>query len=279
MKITVGVPSRNRPLDLAAAILALDKTKSFGHQVDYIVGLDTDDLVTIEVAENLKTRLPITMSIADRGIGLGEIHNRMTAAADPDAVFLLWSDRIVPCLEHWDHALAMAAMQFANRVLWMDSIHLVGAGQFALPPQWRKAMPCPPCPGYFPFWFEDTWVEEVDHYVHGMPRIASYAKCAGPRTAKTTRMRELPFWIEFYQFCLPMRLEEAKRIAENLGVIPQDNKELVNHFSNRMADMLARKDVLTEMFGGGGEPDESYLRAKAHAEAIMADRVPGRAFA
>lgn len=272
MKITVGIPSRGRPLDLIAAVLTLDKLKSGGNEIEYLIATDYDDGATDSTVSRLVHHgIPIHQLDSDRPLGLGELHNRMAAACAPDATFMLWSDRVVPITEEWDHAVATAVLQFPMRVLWLDSIHLLGAGQFILPPAWRAALPGNPCPGYFPFWFEDSAVEEVDAFVHGFPRMACWAKCAGPRTAKTNRMRDLEFWIRFYAWLRPQRIAEAKIIAANMGIAPRDNTDIIAHWERRDADFLERAPELTERFGAPGEPDESYLKAKARAEAMMAD--------
>jgi dihydropteroate synthase len=65
MKITVGIPSRDRPLELAAAILSLDKTKSNGHQVEFIVGHDHNDSRTAEVISQLVAMgLPVLVGLS-----------------------------------------------------------------------------------------------------------------------------------------------------------------------------------------------------------------------
>ncbi len=268
MKVTVGIPSRGRSLELAAAVLALEKTKSGGNEVDYIITADDDDRPTLDIAERLREMAPVTPLTGPRPLGLGELHNKMAAATDPDAVFMLWSDRIVPITEGWDHQIAVAAMQFPQRVLWMDSIHLMGAGQFILSPTWRAAQGAP-CPGVYPYWFEDSHTEEIDALVHGFPRMAVNARAAGPRGAKTNRMRDLQFWIMHYMAMEPRRIEEAERVAAALGVVQKDVAQIIAHFQKRWVDMLTRVPMLTETFGATGEPDASYLQAKARAEAAL----------
>ena len=158
MKVTVGIPSRGRPLDLAAAVLALEKMKSRGHEVCYLVACDKDDEATLAVARELnqKRGIPVFPQIWERPLGLGELHNKMANLTASDSVFMLWSDRLVPADLQWDHAVVMATLQFPNRVLWMDSHHLTGAGQFILPPKWRaRYVVAVPCPGLSSFRFED----------------------------------------------------------------------------------------------------------------------------
>lgn len=273
MKITIGIPSRGRPLELAASIIALDKTKSTGHEVEYLVAVDDDDWRTKEtILDLLEMGIGVTGSYGPRPLGLGEIHNRMLAETDPEAVFMLWSDRLVPIEMSWDHAIAMAAMEYPTRVLWMDSVHLVGPGQFIITPAWRAALPDGlAVPGIFPYWFEDSALEETDHLVHGFPRVACWAKAAGPRTDKTNRMRDLKFWIDVFARTRPRRIKRADKIAKAMGLPIRDHADVIAHFEKRDRDFLARADELTEKYGATGEPDETYLAAKAQAERILAE--------
>src|SRR5271170_3808668 len=97
MKITIGVPSRGRPLELAAAVLALWKMRSQGHEVSFVIAYDKDDEATLAAVARLRMlNVPILSSTGPRPLGLGELHNRMVAATDSEAAFVLWSDRIVP---------------------------------------------------------------------------------------------------------------------------------------------------------------------------------------
>lgn len=269
MNLTVGIPSRNRPLELAASSLSLHRTRSQHHDVQYVVACDEDDWETGHTVTRLqKLDLPITALWGTRPLGLGELHNKMARTTAPDGTFMLWSDRIVPVTAEWDHQIAIAAMQFPQRVLWMDSLHLAGAGQFILPPVWRAAQG-DPCPGAYPFWLEDTVVEEMEALVNGYPRIAIDAKCAGPRTQKTTRMRDLKFWILHYMAHRPKRIEQAREIAARLGVAFPDPAPIVARFEARDASFLSRVDMLTETYGDPGTPDKTYVAAKINAEMAL----------
>ena len=271
MKITVGIPSRDRPLELAAAVLSLDKTRSGGHQVEYIVGHDHNDSRTAEVVSQLVSiGLAVRSSFGPRPLGLGEIHNRMIAETDPDAAFLLWSDRLVAVDMHWDHGIAMTVLEFPTRRIWMDSHHLVGPGQPIMTPMWRKALGQEnPYPAIFPFWFDDSAAEEIDALLHGFPRVALHHKCAGPRTAKTTRCRDLDFWIDVFAATRPDRVRQARKIGAHMGIFPKENPEVMGYFTQRDADFHARAEALMEQFGAPGLPDETYLMAKEQAERLL----------
>ncbi len=269
MHITVGIPSRGRPLELAAAVLALEKTRCTGHDVQYRVAIDNDDYATWETCHALSALAPVMSSLAPRPVGLGEIHNDLVCGTDPASTFMLWSDRLVPVTAGWDEAIAEGVRQFPSRVLWMDSLHLAGPGQFILPPAYRAALAGPPCPAVYPFWFDDSAVEEVDILAFGPPRLSIAAKAAGPRTDKTNRCREIDFWIRLFAATRRERMVAARQIRFNLGLQARDMRGEVAIFEARDNAFLARVPELTAQWGATGSPDATYLAAKARAEQIM----------
>lgn len=276
MKLAIGIPTRNRPLDLVASILSLEKTRSHADiALRYIVGVDGDDMATHEMIERLIPRFPqseFSISIGPRPLGLGEINNRLVAAADEDATFLLWTDRAVIITENWDYLVADAAQQFPNRLLWLDSIDLKGPAQTILPPGWLAVLPGNPYPAVAPFWFDDTAQEEIDAMVWGFPRFVVNARCAGPREEKTNRCRDLHFWIRLFGATRPQRVCDALFAAGKLGLAPRsDLSQIVAHFDARDGAFLERADELMARYGAEGTPDATYLAAKRRAEAIMAD--------
>lgn len=276
MRINVGLPSRGRPLDMIASALSLFRLASGANEISVMVATDEDDYIlggvneTNRAAAMLKSSRDVTIVQTPRALGLGELHNAMARRAPPDAAFMLWSDRVLAITPEWDHNLAMGCMQCPNRVIWLDSVHLTGAGQFVLPPAWRAAQG-DPCPGLYPFWFEDTAVEELDAFVHGFPRMSLAAKCAGTRGAKTTRCRDIAFWVSVFAATRPQRLAQAAEIGRKLGVAPPSNLAgIIANFETRDASFIARAPALQEQFGAEGPADETYLAARARAEEILA---------
>ena len=269
MRINIGLPSRGRPLDMVASAISLIRLSSGVHDVTITLGIDEDDPATKRMAFELCKLEGCQALVADRHCGLGDLVNSLCEATPEDAAFILWSDRISVTTLGWDQELALGCMQYPNRPIWLDSVHLAGAGQFILPPAWR-AIQGPPCPPLYPFWFIDTAVEEIDAYVHGFPRIALVAKAAGPRGFKTNRMRDVEFWIDLFQAQRAERLRQAEMIGDRLGVKPPENlAAIVEYFTNRMEEMRARAPTLRDAFGEPGEPDETYLSAKAAAEGVL----------
>jgi len=270
MQIHVGLPSRGRPLDMVASAVSLFRLASGAHDVRVMVAADIEDTDTFAVADELGQQYHgLSVEARERPLGLGEIHNQLASETPPDAAFLLWSDRLQVITPGWDQALALACMSNPKRVLWLDSVHLAGAGQFILPPAWRASHGAP-CPGLFPAWFEDTAVEEVDAFVHGFPRVSIAAQAAGARKLPTTRLRDLPFWIDLFAATRFERIHQAMLIADKLGVTWEDRPEVAAVFEARDRSFHERAAMMEQQFGDPGPPDATYLAAKARAEAIMA---------
>jgi len=270
MRINVGLPSRGRPLDMVASAISLIRLASGGHDLKITLGIDGDDIPSQQAARDLQTTGVCHTLTLPRHDGLGDLINDLAATTPDDAAFLLWSDRISVTTLQWDHDLALCCMQKPDRPLWLDSVHLTGAGQFILPPLWREVQG-KPCPGLFPFWFVDTAIEELDAYVHGFPRISLQSKAAGPRGFKTNRMRDVEFWIDLFAAQRPRRVAEAVEISKKLGLVPLDVKPYVDYFNERDDQMRGRAKALTDAFGELSPPDETYLVVKAEAEKLLGE--------
>ncbi len=275
MQIHVGLPSRGRPLDMVASAVSLFRLASGSHDVQVTIAYDrddpSDDDMMHEIQREFERSFPGWDEIeVPRPLGLGEIHNELASRAPPDAVFMLWSDRVQVITPDWDQIVAVAAMHFPKRVLWLDSVHLQGPGQFILPPAWRAAQGAP-CPGLAPFWFDDSHVEEIDAFVHGWPRIAVAAKCAGVRKLPTNRCRDIPFWVDLYAATRPQRIEQSRAIADKLGVTWQPRPQELAYFEARDVQFRERSEQLLAEYGEPGPPDETYIAAKARAETLLAE--------
>lgn len=276
MKISVGLPSRGRPLDMVASVVSLFRLASGGNEIDVILSIDRDDPLTRRAAHDLADRFPERVIVAsnDRALGLGERHNNSAGAAPSDAAWMMWSDRISVITPNWDHELAMGCLQYPNRPLWLDSIHLAGPGQVILPPAWRAAQGGPCFPGIYPFWFDDTYQEELGAFVHGPMRLTLASKCAGPRTQKTNRCRDIEFWVDVFAATRPRRVEQARAIADRLGVKMANPSALIAMYEARDAEMKRRAPALMAQFGEAGEPDESYRKALTRASVLLSELTP-----
>jgi len=69
----------------------------------------------------------------------------------------------------------------------------------------------------FPFWFTDTWLDEIALMLGRKAPVRVEWKPQGQR-GKTTRMRDLAFWAWVFEAARPERIEDARKLAALAGI-------------------------------------------------------------
>ena len=64
---------------------------------------------------------------------------------------------------------------------------------------------------YFPFWFDDVWLDEVAQMTGLKERINISVNCLSGK-GKTPRMKNLPFWNSFFRNTIQERLSDADKL-------------------------------------------------------------------
>ena len=64
---------------------------------------------------------------------------------------------------------------------------------------------------YFPFWFDDVWIDEVAQMAGLKERINISVNCLSGK-GKTPRMKNLPFWNSFFRNTIQERLADADKL-------------------------------------------------------------------
>jgi glycosyltransferase involved in cell wall biosynthesis len=262
VKITVCIPSRNRPVMLADCIGSLHARASGKHEVLYVVGCDDDDPTTSAVVDLIKTRgIPAKARCGPRSSSLGGMVNAM-AAENPADVYLSLCDDVVAISFGWDEIIHAAWQKRRDGVWWWRTkeSHYAVVSQ-----KWYEAA------GriftdYFPFWWDDCWLIQVGKYVTGKPQqyIDAWLEDRAP---ETQRMRDLPFWTEFYWSRADERRAEGNRNRRALGRPAFKIKP--HHELHRNPDYTRRTGEIEAKQGERAPPTPEYLAAKARAESLM----------
>lgn len=257
--------------------MAAHRLASGQHEVRYILGLDDDDVATTEALEALvvpKGGVFEFDALITRGPSpgvRGEVENRMLAvtmdAPRPDVVTLM-SDRTFTISPRWDSMIAAAVTKCTNQVLWWSCPEDNGCVIPIIPRAYLDAIDWKWSAEIFPFWWEDTWHQEINMMLFGLPSLKVKAFYAGSR-GRTRNAREFAFWLDVFRATRPMRREIAAKVAAALKVQLAPRPDVEQYFERYDTVMLERCPMFQESFGDLAEPDANYVAAKARAEVLL----------
>ena len=280
-RIALLLPSRGRPASLRRAIESISATAAKPEQIVVVVGVDEDDRATIRLASVYEPGVPVLWSIGAREKTLGRLWNRLADVEHGCDVLAMLVDDYVMATSGWDEEYrhAVARMPKGYGTAWpVDDLHVP---DFCTAPVITRRMMqrmgffVPP---WFPFWFYDTWLEEMGAFV--ACRLTLAARIAAPDgRGSTLNMRDLAYWARLFEATRPMRMELASSI---LAEVYDDQPELkvslnfamqgvAMYYARRNAPLLdaAQAAALEGRLGARGEPDARYLATRADAEALI----------
>ena len=261
MKITVCIPSRGRPLGLALSIVAMDQKASGENDVRYVIGCDADDDATISASLELwKCGLPIVVRVAPRPASLGGLVNRLALKAPAD-VYCSLGDDVRVLTDGWDTRIAEAWQADPAGIWWWCAQN---DSTFAIVSERWRAAAGRIFTDYFPYWYDDLWLVELQRYVTGKrgDRLDIWLQ---DRARGTHRMRDLAFWDRFFWSRRDERRAHAREIAERLGlptVVAMDWLDIAPN-QNFAPDEIEAKE------GDRSPPTPEYLGALVRAQAMM----------
>jgi hypothetical protein len=283
MRLTLCIASRGRPLDLIRTITETDKRIAHPHETTISVALDKDD-------ESLPADLPVTRShlvwsVAAREDSLGAKYNRCAENAKADA-YVLGADDNIFITQGWDDLIRYRMVEFSNQFGFVYFGRLDGTlpTQMAIPSQLVEAQGGL-FPTYWPFWFHDTWTDEIAHKT-GRILWADIAVEEINDRGKSRGLRDVKFWAELFEVTRPQReaLGEALSRQFNPGwmntQLLQRSDILRAFFSNRTIRLRdpATAGHFERRMSFDAPADERYLRIKANAESMLAEmNRPGKA--
>lgn len=276
MKITVCIPSRNRPLGFINVLMSAWRLRSQKNEIQFATCFEQGDFgmntATRLIDDYSDRELNLYAIQADNVVcaTLGGKWNHMIdhpAIKDSDAITFL-GDKTIPIAPGWDDTIAHNVQLHPQRILWWDCTSEPGMCCVPIVPH-KVLAACdqPLLPSIFPFWFVDTWLEELDMLIWGLPPIILPVKTAGER-GNTAHGRDFQFWCEIYAEMQPQRLTQAQGMAKKLtGTfdIAQMERTAVE-LSKRDKDRTARAPQFEEWFKDHGPTTAEYRALKRLAE-------------
>lgn len=274
--VSVIIPSRGRPKNLVACVRSCLMDPAA--KVEVLVCLDDDDETRHEAIKALGTDSRVFISINPRPKTIGAIVNAAAAQARGKWLFFLADDYTIPEAD-WCARLLAAGAGLPRRigVLHPHDQTLPGfCGQPIISRETRSIT------GYFmsdifPFWFADTWWDEVGHML-GAIHQASFSVVQQDGKGKTHNMRDLAFWVEVFEKTRIMREMDARKLAVAsseecsreaewfLIELPEKIRlcaERTSHLSH--PSFIAEWEAMA-----GDSPSLHYAAVKASAEALLA---------
>lgn len=278
MKITVCIASRERPAALVGVVMALHRMRSTKHELDFVIGLDEDDERTAKHLEAFEGELAPLYSVGPAPAVRGAIENRMIVAANKaadnavDAVTLM-SDRTFNITPAWDEWLARAVSAMPKRVLWWQCPEDPGCIVPIIPRAYLEAIDWTWSPELFPFWWDDTWNQEIDLMIHGLKSQKARCTYSGAR-GTTANGREFAFWLDVFARTRDRRRELAATVADRLGLKLEPRADVDSYFAMYDAQMRERCPAFEERFGDTRPPPERYLAARSRAVELVGEVAP-----
>ena len=273
--ISILIPTRHR-LDKVPHAVESIRRHARGN-VEILLGIDADDAETIAWAQG---RTDITPVVAERPDTLGAVTNGLAARARGDLLLGLADDMEI-LTPGWDTELQRVAERVAPNgepfAFYLDDQTAPGfPSVWGVNRAWVEicGFACAP---WFPYWWGDTWIMEVGTACGRLfPVPVVTGQIAG--RGKTTGLREVAFWSEFFHRTRPLRMQMADAIAA--AVYPPDvcarlksvQAQVVEHLARMHAEnhtperMAAMEAAFTTE---SASPSERYVRAKAAAERFM----------
>jgi hypothetical protein len=257
--ITCLVPTRARPEMLKVCTQSLLDCAAHPELLAIYVYRDSDD-----PSEPSKLDPRCRIYTGPRNPCLGAAYNALFREARRDGIYLALADDFVMTSVAWDEAVRRTMGVHADGILLRyltdsDPYHV--ATQVCYPVltrRWIETL------GYvfaelFPFWFTDTWLDEIALMLGRKAAVHVEWKPQGKR-GKTTRMRDLAFWAWVFEAARAERVQDAKKLAVLAGL--KELREVKASLS--LTDPL-NAAVLELELSDHGASDAGYIQAKRHA--------------
>jgi hypothetical protein len=246
--ITIFLPTRDRVEGLCHFLNSLEATVAQKNLVDVWVYVDQDDQNTKEfIAQNPRSRwsFKVHFVLGPQVVALAQMHHALWEHADSNGgIFVCASDDTEYITAGWDNLVREVFNSQPDRLLLVYPDDPVTPDLATIPflsAEWINKT------GrffteYFPFWYEDCWLDEVAQMIGRRVRIDMKVHPRGGK-GKTPRMRNVPFWQGFYLLTADERLYTA-RILRSL-IMPEGSPNFVECElkAQRMMEGFVRKNT------------------------------------
>lgn len=218
-RLAILVPTRARPESLTRLAENLLQTLARPEWVSLWLYADEGD----EASRRFVADWPSDSPLAVRGVfepdrpTQGQRYNRLRACLpERPELYLIGSDKMIFRTQGWDEVVRRAYRAVPDRLMMAFPKDSINHGQFGAFPilseAWAEATG-KLTTGHFPFWYDDTWLNEVAKMAGRWRALPIELEMA---SGSTQRMFHLRFWEHFFQATLGARLDEAKALLRRI---------------------------------------------------------------
>lgn len=274
--IAVLFLTRGRPGQLVAAVHAFHALCSDAARPLYVICGDDDD-DTLPDALAMLFGLPVIPSINPRPDCLGRAWNLGALAALPHGwdIAMLTGDDTIPLAPAWDRRILQLHYGFGAHAFSAQEVGDPNNFTFPIVSRaWHHALGriVPEC---FPYWFNDSWIAEVNQFAFGRPLPIEPGLPMGGRRGTTREMRDLAFWFRYFAHTRMQRVIEGQKIAASLGQSPPNPAPILRALDGWDRAQAYRVPVYEQAFEADTvSPTDRYRRAYDAAAASMAPVEP-----
>lgn len=276
IRVSLIIPTRGRAERCAKMIEAARDMAHAPDEVEFVLGIDSDDDASVEA---FATDKGVQAIVYPRGKTVAQTIDRLWGHATGEVMGRM-DDDLVFDTEHWDEAYRdIVGASISGLGLFYPQDVQVGEGFTSLPAMTRKMadtvrelqgfVTAP----YFPFWFTDTWWDEIGDLTGFKAPLA--VKTAMPYgRGETTGMRDLAFWAGVFERTRIKRLGVAAELINRMyrGGLRETNLAKLSERAHLCAMKVRhlRDPAFIETWEarGGEGPSERYAEAKREAEAL-----------
>lgn len=252
--ISILIPTRGRPHYLRNVFDSIEDTTKDKILVDVWIYVDDDDVATkqfINTYPKNKYSFKIAYVVGPRTKTQGEMCNilREKCTTNP-GIYMFAVDDYLFVTKNWDNIVREAFNRYPDRILLaypVDPIASPDQVTYAiLSAEWTNILGRV-LTEYFPFWSDDTWLDQVSQMVQRKIRLDMQMEPQGGK-GKTLRMKNLLFWRRFFKNTMDERIEDANVLRKAIySENSPDYNESVEHGNKlvkRFIETKVRDEVL-----------------------------------
>jgi hypothetical protein len=266
-KLTTIVATRGRPTSLIPTLSHTVKMLSRDDST-ILLCVDDDDAETIAALPQLPADPRLKISIKPREDTRGAKYQRALSEAPAD-LYMVGHDATAIITKGFDQMFVNGAKLFPDKI-GVACSHMANASFPALQcvsQKWVDLVGYIYNPAY-PFWFIDHELDDLARMTGRVVYTDVQVESHPGYVAKTLRMHDLVFWIDYFDMSVYRRRAMARKII-NAADEPEWRKEVLRSWVHPVEARSAyihyhlRQNAAKthEVRAEGGEPDDGYLRA------------------